>query len=57
MGGTVVVGVFDHASASALLGVSEDYQLVTLIPLGYPARTGAAPKRRTVEEFTHYNQW
>lgn len=55
--GTVIVGVFDHAKAAALLGVPDEYQLVTLIPLGYPAKVGSAPKRREAAEFVHYDQW
>ncbi len=51
--GTVVVGLFDHNRAAAVLGVPEGYELVALLPLGYPAKQPAAPKRREVSEFTH----
>ncbi len=51
--GTVIVGVFDHDKAKEVINVPEGYELVTLIPMGYPAKTGSAPSRREVSEFTH----
>ncbi|PIE67888.1 MAG: nitroreductase [Deltaproteobacteria bacterium] len=55
--GTVIAGLFDHGRAREVIGVAEGYELVTLIPLGYPAKVGAAPKRREVRAFTHDNQF
>ncbi|MCU0589271.1 MAG: nitroreductase family protein [Syntrophobacteraceae bacterium] len=51
--GTVVVGLFDHDRARAVLGVPDGYDLVSLIPLGFPAKAPSAPKRREVAEFSH----
>jgi len=51
--GTVVVGLFDHDKAKEILKVPETHELVTLMPLGYPAQTPKVPKRRAIEEFTH----
>jgi len=51
--GTVVVGLFDHDRAKAVLGVPEGYELVSLIPMGFPAKEPSAPKRRDIAEFTH----
>lgn len=51
--GTVVVGLFDHAKAAQAVGVPEGYQLASMIPLGYPAKTGGAPKRREPGEYVH----
>jgi nitroreductase len=51
--GTVVVGLFDHNRAAAVLGVPEGYELVVMLPLGYPAKQPAAPKRREISEFVH----
>lgn len=51
--GTVIVGLFDHDKAANILAVPEGYELVTLIPLGYPAKISSAPKRREIAEFTH----
>jgi len=53
--GTVVVGLFDHAKATEVLGLPEGYELVAMTPLGYPARGTSAPKRREISEFTHYD--
>ncbi|MBW2569452.1 MAG: nitroreductase family protein [Deltaproteobacteria bacterium] len=53
--GTVIVGLFDHDKAGEILKVPDGYELVTLIPMGYPAKIPSAPKRREIKEFTHYN--
>ncbi len=43
--GTVVVGLFDQGKAKEALGVPEGYELVTMLPLGYPEKIPAAPKK------------
>ncbi|MBN1848649.1 MAG: nitroreductase family protein [Deltaproteobacteria bacterium] len=55
--GTVIVGMFDQDKAKGILGVGHEYELVALIPMGYPAKEASAPKRREIGEFTHYNQF
>jgi len=55
--GTVVVGMFDHQKAADAMQVPSGYELVTMIPVGYPAKSGSAPKRREVAEFVHYEKW
>ena len=40
-----------------ILEVEEGYEVVTLIPLGYPAHDSAAPKRREISDFTHYDKF
>ena len=55
--GTVVVGLFDHNRAAAVLGVPEGYELVAMLPLGYPAKQPAAPKRKEISEFTHFDKF
>lgn len=55
--GTVVVGLFDHNQAKQVLGVPEGYELVAMLPLGYPAKTPAAPKRREIGEFVHQDKF
>ena len=55
--GTVIVGLFDHDRAKAVVGVPDGYELVTMIPLGYPAKVGSAPKRRESDDFTHSDQF
>jgi nitroreductase len=51
--GTVVVGLFDHDKARAVLKVPEGHELVALIPVGYPAKISSAPNRRKIAEITH----
>jgi len=53
--GTVVVGLFDHDRARKVIKVPEGYELVTLIPVGYPAQKPPVPKRREAGDFTHYD--
>lgn len=53
--GTVIVGMFDHDKAKSALNVPDGYDLVSLVPMGYPAKTGSAPKRREPAEFAHYD--
>ena len=51
--GTVVVGMMDHNRTKEVLGVGEGYEVVALIPIGYPAKESPAPKRREIREFLH----
>jgi nitroreductase len=53
--GTVVVGLFDHDKAKAVLKVPQGHELVVMIPLGFPAKISSAPNRREISEFTHQN--
>ena len=53
--GTVIVGLFDHNKTKEILSVPEGYEVVSMIPLGYPAKDSKAPKRREIKEFTHYD--
>jgi nitroreductase len=55
--GTVITGQFDHDKAKAILGVPEGFEVVSIIPAGYPAKDSAAPKRREISEFTHYEKF
>jgi nitroreductase len=55
--GTVVVGLFEHDKVAKELGVPEGYDLVSLIPLGYPTKESGAPKRREIGEFVHYDKF
>ncbi|MFO7838569.1 MAG: nitroreductase family protein [Desulfosalsimonadaceae bacterium] len=51
--GSIIIGLFDHDKAKAALNVPEGYELVALIPLGYPSKVPSVPKRKSLEEFTH----
>ena len=55
--GTVITGLFDQGKAGEILGVPEGYELVSLIPLGYPAHESKGPKRREISDFTHYDKF
>ncbi len=55
--GTVIVGLFDHEKAKRVLGVPNGYELVSLIPLGYPLKETSAPKRREITEFLHEDKF
>ena len=52
--GTVILGIFDDKIASGILNIPEEQELVTLIPIGYPAEEPSAPKRKAVEELLSY---
>jgi nitroreductase len=51
--GTVITGMFDHEKAQKLLNIGDRYQIVSLIPMGYPAKETPAPKRREIRDFLH----
>jgi nitroreductase len=55
--GSVIVGSFDHDAAEKLLHIPSGYELVALIPLGYPDHQPSAPKRRSISEFVHYDRF
>jgi len=55
--GTVVVGLFDHEKAKEILAVPDGYEVVVMIPMGYPAKVASAPKRREASEFIHYDKF
>lgn len=55
--GTVIIGLLNHDKAREILGVEDGYELAALIPVGYPARDSAAPKRREIAEFAHYGKF
>lgn len=55
--GTVVVGLFDHDQVREILQVPDGYEVVTMIPLGYPAKIGSPPKRKEIDQFVHRERW
>ncbi len=55
--GSVIIGLFDHDKAARVLNVKEGYELVTMIPIGYPEKIPAAPKRKEIREFVHYDSF
>jgi len=55
--GTLHLGLLDHHKAGQVLGLPDNVKLYELIPLGTPAKVGTAPNRRSIEDFTHKNQY
>lgn len=51
---TVIMGVFDRKRLQSYLQIPEEQELMALIAVGYPAQTGAAPKRKDVETLLSY---
>lgn len=54
--GSVIMGIFDEAFVSSLLEISDDRELVALIPIGYPDEDPAAPKRKAVSDLVSYKE-
>lgn len=52
--GTVIMGLFDEEEASKLLELPEGRELAALIPIGYPAESPVAPRRKAAEELLSY---
>jgi nitroreductase len=55
--GSVIVGSFNHETAEKVLHIPNGYEIVSLLPLGYPAHSPTAPKRRETKEFVHYEHF
>lgn len=52
--GTVIMGIFDAEKAASIIGIPEENELCALIPIGYPAESPAAPKRKAVDDLLFY---
>ena len=52
--GTVIMGIIDNDKIADLLNVPQDREVVAVIPVGYPAESPVAPKRKPVEELITY---
>lgn len=52
--GTVIMGIFDQKEAAELLQIPDDRDLIALIPIGYPAESPTAPRRKSVEDLLSY---
>ncbi len=51
--GSVITGGMDQDKAKDILDVPGGYELVCLLPIGYPDQEPSPPPRREIEEFTH----
>ena len=54
--GSVIVGSFDHELAEKMLGITPGVEIVSLLPLGYPAHAPSAPKRKEIGAFVHFGR-
>lgn len=48
--GSVILGIIDYEEIASLLNIPDTQELVTLIPIGYPAESPEAPRRKTVDD-------
>jgi nitroreductase len=55
--GMVTVGLFNQDAAAKVLEVPEGYELVAMMPIGYPAQDPKPPKRKEISDFTHTDRW
>ena len=55
--GTVIIGTFDAVKAAKTLGLPEGFRVVTLFPLGVPAKEGKAPPRKEISEISFNDKW
>ena len=52
--GTVIVGLFDHDGVKGVLCIPAGYEVVALLPVGYPAHQPShGPRRKETPEFMH----
>lgn len=55
--GTVIVGYFDHLQVKSLLQIPDGFEIVALVPMGYPDHAPSPPKRREIRDFTHLDRF
>ena len=55
--GSVIVGAFDHDKVKKILEIPHGYEVVSLIPIGYPAKIPSAPQRKKIKEFVHQERF
>lgn len=55
--GSVVVGLFDQDKAAQALGLPAGYEVVSMLPLGYPDQEPKPPARKEAAQFVHYDRF
>ena len=50
------LGWFQPEKVRALLNIPEDYVVIAVAPVGYPAAEGSRSKKKTSEEVVVYNK-
>lgn len=54
---SVVVGAYDTEKAKEILGISGDYEIASIMPVGEPAGETPAPRRREAADFLHRDKF
>lgn len=55
--GTVFIGMFDEDGIRGVLGVPEQFRIVGMTPLGYPAKTPSERPRNELDDIVHWDTW
>jgi nitroreductase len=55
--GTVVIGMFNHQKVADILKVPRSLEVMAMTPLGYPATSGRAPRRKEMASFVSYEKF
>lgn len=55
--GTVHVGSVDHQGLDKFLGLPPGIESVEVIPIGYPAKEGKVPPRKSLEDFVYLEKY
>ncbi len=55
--GTCWIGAFSQENVRRILGIPDKYKVVTVMPIGYPARETAARSRKPIEEVVCYEKF
>lgn len=51
------LGAFRSEEVKRILEIPEDYKVVAVVPVGYPANSGYPTSRKKIEELVLYNKW
>lgn len=55
--GTCWIGAFSQQEAKKILEIPEEYKIVTLMPLGYPADSPGPKDRKNLDELVSYEKF
>ncbi|MDD5447898.1 MAG: nitroreductase family protein [Actinomycetota bacterium] len=55
--GTVFIGLFDEDKVREALKVPEQWRIVAMTPIGYPAKMPKERPRKELEEILHWEKW
>jgi nitroreductase len=55
--GTVFIGSFEEDGVREVLGVPDEYRVVGMTPLGYPAKMPKERPRNELDDMVHWDTW